>query len=37
MCITLLVALTLVRGNLCEVQCQDGTKIFKAMLTYEVC
>ncbi|WP_279146009.1 Hok/Gef family protein [Photobacterium carnosum] len=35
-CITLLVALALVRSNLCEVQYQDGTKIFKAVLAYEV-
>ncbi|WP_082236277.1 Hok/Gef family protein [Photobacterium leiognathi] len=35
-CITLLVALALVRDDLCEVQYQDGTQLFKAVLAYEV-
>ena len=35
-CLTLLVALALVRDDLCEVQYQDGTKLFKAVLAYEV-
>ncbi|WP_369686253.1 Hok/Gef family protein [Photobacterium leiognathi] len=35
-CLTLLVALALVRDDLCEFQYQDGTKLFKAVLAYEV-
>ena len=35
-CLTLLVALALVRDDLCEVQYQDGTQLFKAVLAYEV-
>jgi protein HokA len=36
MCLTLLAALALVRDDLCEVQYQDDTKLFKAELAYEV-
>lgn len=36
MCVTLIVALALVRNNLCEVEYRNGTALFKAVLAYEV-
>ncbi|WP_322348891.1 Hok/Gef family protein [Photobacterium frigidiphilum] len=35
-CFTLLIALALVRDDLCSIQYQDGKKLFKAVLSYEV-
>lgn len=36
MCVTLIVALALVRNDLCEVEYRNGTALFKAVLAYEV-
>ncbi|MGF1873698.1 Hok/Gef family protein [Photobacterium indicum] len=35
-CITLLIALTLIRDTLCDVQYKDATTTFSAHLAYEV-
>ena len=35
-CFTLIVALALVRNDLCEVEYRNGTALFKAVLAYEV-